>query len=90
MNLPPNKSPEPTAVGACRSAIAVHVASRRWFSFFSLVCNSHGFAGADAGVGDNSSGVLTTGNSPDLTRRTPPFTTMSPASFTARRGRVPR
>ena len=30
----PNKSPEPTAVGACRSAIAVHVASRRWLSFF--------------------------------------------------------
>ena len=29
----PNKSPEPTAVGACRSAIAVHIASRRWFSF---------------------------------------------------------
>jgi hypothetical protein len=31
---PPNKSPEPTAVGAGRSAIAVHVASRRWLSFF--------------------------------------------------------
>ena len=30
----PNKSPEPTAVGAGRSAIAVHVASRRWLSFF--------------------------------------------------------
>jgi hypothetical protein len=30
----PNKSPEPTAVGACRSAIAVHAASRRWLSFF--------------------------------------------------------
>ena len=30
----PNKSPEPTAVGACRSAIAVRVASRRWLSFF--------------------------------------------------------
>jgi hypothetical protein len=30
----PNKSPEPTAVGACRSAVAVHVASRRWLSFF--------------------------------------------------------
>jgi hypothetical protein len=29
---PPNKSP--TAVGAGRSAIAVHVASRRWLSFF--------------------------------------------------------
>jgi hypothetical protein len=33
-NVPPNKSPEPTAVGAVRSAIAVHVASRRWLSFF--------------------------------------------------------
>ena len=41
---PPNKSPEPTAVlstvafakadGAVRSAVAVHVASRRWLSFF--------------------------------------------------------
>jgi len=31
---PPNKSPEPTAVGAGRSAIAVHAASRRWLSFF--------------------------------------------------------
>jgi len=42
----PNKSPEPTAVGACRSAVAsvkprgathlygVHAASRRWLSFF--------------------------------------------------------
>jgi hypothetical protein len=30
----PNKSPEPTAVGACSSAIAVPVASRRWLSFF--------------------------------------------------------
>jgi hypothetical protein len=30
----PNKSPEPTAVGAFSSAIAVHVASRRWLSFF--------------------------------------------------------
>jgi|SRR5665213_477871 len=29
----PNKSPEPTAVGAVSSAIAVHVASRRWLSF---------------------------------------------------------
>ena len=29
-----NKSPEPTAVGACSSAVAVHVASRRWLSFF--------------------------------------------------------
>ena len=28
-----NKSPEPTAVGACSSAVAVHVASRRWLSF---------------------------------------------------------
>jgi hypothetical protein len=25
----PNKSPEPTAVGACRSAVAVYVASRQ-------------------------------------------------------------
>ena len=30
----PNKSPEPTAVGTVSSAIAVHVASRRWLSFF--------------------------------------------------------
>jgi hypothetical protein len=30
----PNKSPEPTAVGARRSAVAVHAASRRWLSFF--------------------------------------------------------
>jgi hypothetical protein len=30
----PNQSPEPTAVGAGSSAIAVHVASRRWLSFF--------------------------------------------------------
>ena len=29
----PNKSPEPTAVGAVSSAVAVHVASRRWLSF---------------------------------------------------------
>jgi phosphinothricin acetyltransferase len=29
----PNKSPEPTAVGAVSSAIAVHVVSRRWLSF---------------------------------------------------------
>jgi hypothetical protein len=33
-SLMPNKSPEPTAVGAVSSAIAVHVASRRWLSFF--------------------------------------------------------
>ena len=32
-HMMPNKSPEPTAVGACGSAIAVHVASRRWLSF---------------------------------------------------------
>jgi hypothetical protein len=31
---PPNKSPEPTAVGAVSSAVAVHVAGRRWLSFF--------------------------------------------------------
>ena len=30
----PNKSPEPTAVGAVSSAVAVHVAGRRWLSFF--------------------------------------------------------
>jgi hypothetical protein len=31
----PNKSPEHlTAVGACSSAVAVHIASRRWLSFF--------------------------------------------------------
>jgi hypothetical protein len=30
----PNKSPEPTAVGAVSSAVAVHVTSRRWLSFF--------------------------------------------------------
>ena len=33
-SLMPNKSPEPTAVGACSSAVAVHAASRRWLSFF--------------------------------------------------------
>jgi len=33
LDLWPNKSPEPTAVGAVSSAIAVHVASRRWLSF---------------------------------------------------------
>jgi hypothetical protein len=30
----PNQSPEPTAVGACSSAVAVHAAVRRWLSFF--------------------------------------------------------
>jgi len=34
MTLMPNKSPEPTAVGAFCSAVAVRVASRRWLSFF--------------------------------------------------------
>jgi hypothetical protein len=34
MTTTPNKSPAPFAVGACSSAIAVHVASRRWLSFF--------------------------------------------------------
>ena len=34
MTVLPNKSPEPTAVGAVSSAIAVHAASRRWLSFF--------------------------------------------------------
>ena len=29
----PNKSPEPTAVGAVSSAVAVHATSRRWLSF---------------------------------------------------------
>jgi hypothetical protein len=33
-SLMPNKSPEPTAVGAVSSAVAVHAASRRWLSFF--------------------------------------------------------
>ena len=36
MTVMPNQSPEPTAVGAGRSAIAVHVASRRWLSFLRL------------------------------------------------------
>jgi hypothetical protein len=31
--MTPNTSPEPTAVGAVSSAIAVRVASRRWLSF---------------------------------------------------------
>src|ERR1035437_3051679 len=31
----PNKSPEPTAGDAFSSAVAVHVASRRWLSFLS-------------------------------------------------------
>jgi len=31
MTLPPNQSPEPTAVAA---AVAIHAASRRWLSFF--------------------------------------------------------
>ena len=34
MTTTPNKSPEPTAVGACRSAVAVHAAVRRWLGFF--------------------------------------------------------
>ena len=33
MTEQPNKSPEPTAVGAVSSAIAVHATSRRWLSF---------------------------------------------------------
>ena len=33
-SLMPNKSPEPTAVGAVSSAVAVRVAGRRWLSFF--------------------------------------------------------
>jgi hypothetical protein len=31
--MQPNKSPEPTAVGAVSSAVAVRAASRRWLSF---------------------------------------------------------
>src|SRR5674476_1514230 len=31
--MTPNKSLEPTAVGAVSSAVAVHAASRRWLSF---------------------------------------------------------
>ena len=34
VTMPPNKSPEPTAVGAVSSAVAVHATSRRWLSFF--------------------------------------------------------
>ena len=34
LTLWPNKTLEPTAVGAVSSAIAVHAASRRWLSFF--------------------------------------------------------
>jgi hypothetical protein len=34
MSKMPNKSPGPTAVGAGSSAIAAHVTSRRWLSFF--------------------------------------------------------
>ena len=34
LSLLPNKSPEPTADGVVSSACAVHVASRRWLSFF--------------------------------------------------------
>jgi hypothetical protein len=33
-SLMPNKALEPTADGVISSAIAVHVASRRWLSFF--------------------------------------------------------
>jgi hypothetical protein len=33
MKVQANKSPEPTAVGAVRSAVAVRVAGRRWLSF---------------------------------------------------------
>ena len=36
MTLVPNKSPEPTAVGAGSSAVAVHAAGRRWAQLFSL------------------------------------------------------
>ena len=34
MTTMPNKSPEPTAVGHRSSAVAAHVVSRRWLSFF--------------------------------------------------------
>ena len=34
MTPQPNKSPESTAVGACSSAVAVHIEGRRWLSFF--------------------------------------------------------
>jgi hypothetical protein len=34
LSLMPNQSPEPTAVGAFCSAVAVHAVSRRWLSFF--------------------------------------------------------
>ena len=30
LTMPPNKSPEPTAVGAVSSTVAVHVPHRRW------------------------------------------------------------
>jgi hypothetical protein len=33
ITMTPNQSPEPTAVGAVSSAVAVHAASRRWLSF---------------------------------------------------------
>ena len=33
IKTPPNKSPEPTAVGPFSSAFAVHVVGRRWLSF---------------------------------------------------------
>jgi hypothetical protein len=33
LDRPPNKSPEPTAVGAVSSAVAVYVANRRWLNF---------------------------------------------------------
>ncbi|HTL71673.1 MAG TPA: hypothetical protein VL863_00115, partial [bacterium] len=39
----PNQSPEPTAVGAGRSAIAVHVTSRRWLSFCPLGGSRHDY-----------------------------------------------
>jgi hypothetical protein len=35
-----NKSPEPTAVGAVSSAVAVHAASRRWLSFLRWMIRS--------------------------------------------------
>ena len=37
----PNKAPAPTAVGAVSSAIAVHVAGRRWLSFLRWPLRAH-------------------------------------------------
>jgi len=42
MNPWPNQLPEPTAVGAVSSAVAVHVTSRRWLSFLRSVKQEKG------------------------------------------------